>query len=70
MIALITEWQDQKGTVEQRTEKSDMGGTMRLGAQEVRLVARLAGARDLRRGRDHASATAIATSSTTATCSS
>jgi CTP synthase len=37
VIALISEWQDQKGTVEQRTEKSDMGGTMRLGAQEVRL---------------------------------
>ncbi len=37
VIALISEWQDQKGTVEQRTERSDMGGTMRLGAQEVRL---------------------------------
>ena len=37
VIALISEWQDQKGTVEQRTEKSEMGGTMRLGAQEVRL---------------------------------
>jgi len=37
VIALISEWQDQKGTVEQRTDKSDMGGTMRLGAQEIRL---------------------------------
>ena len=37
VIALISEWQDQKGTTEQRTEKSDLGGTMRLGAQEVRL---------------------------------
>jgi CTP synthase len=37
VIALISEWQDQKGTVEQRSEKSAMGGTMRLGAQEVRL---------------------------------
>jgi CTP synthase len=37
VIALISEWQDQKGTTEQRTEKSEMGGTMRLGAQEVRL---------------------------------
>jgi CTP synthase len=37
VIALISEWQDSKGTVEQRTEKSDLGGTMRLGAQEVRL---------------------------------
>ena len=37
VIALISEWQDQKGTVEQRTEQSQLGGTMRLGAQEVRL---------------------------------
>ncbi|GFE80773.1 CTP synthase [Steroidobacter agaridevorans] len=37
VVALITEWQDEKGVVEQRTEKSDMGGTMRLGAQEARL---------------------------------
>ena len=37
MIALISEWQDEKGTIEQRNEKSEMGGTMRLGAQEVRL---------------------------------
>ncbi|HYM34525.1 MAG TPA: gamma-glutamyl-gamma-aminobutyrate hydrolase family protein, partial [Steroidobacteraceae bacterium] len=31
------EWQDQKGTIEQRNEQSQLGGTMRLGAQEVRL---------------------------------
>lgn len=37
VIALIAEWQDQKGTVEQRNENSHLGGTMRLGAQEVRL---------------------------------
>jgi len=37
VIALISEWQDQKGTVEQRSEQSQLGGTMRLGAQEVRL---------------------------------
>jgi CTP synthase len=37
VIALITEWQDQKGTVEARTEQSNFGGTMRLGAQEVRI---------------------------------
>jgi CTP synthase len=37
VIALISEWQDQKGTVEQRSDHSQMGGTMRLGAQEVRL---------------------------------
>jgi CTP synthase len=37
VIALITEWQDQKGTIEARTEQSNLGGTMRLGAQEVRV---------------------------------
>ena len=37
VIALITEWQDQKGTVESRTEGSNLGGTMRLGAQEIRI---------------------------------
>jgi CTP synthase len=37
VIALITEWQDQKGTVEERSEQSNLGGTMRLGAQEVRI---------------------------------
>jgi CTP synthase len=37
VIALITEWQDRDGRVEQRTEKSDLGGTMRLGAQECML---------------------------------
>jgi CTP synthase len=34
VIALITEWQDRDGRVEQRSEKSDLGGTMRLGGQE------------------------------------
>jgi len=33
VIALITEWQNQDGTVQARTAKSDLGGTMRLGAQ-------------------------------------
>jgi CTP synthase len=33
VIALITEWQDQSGRVEARSEASDLGGTMRLGAQ-------------------------------------
>jgi len=37
VIALITEWQDQKGTVEARDESSNLGGTMRLGAQDVRI---------------------------------
>ena len=37
VVALITEWQDLKGTVEARSEQSNLGGTMRLGAQEVRI---------------------------------
>ncbi len=39
VIALITEWTTAAGTVEQRSEESDLGGTMRLGAQECRLKA-------------------------------
>lgn len=37
VIALITEWLNEKGEIEQRDENSDMGGTMRLGGQECRL---------------------------------
>ncbi|MBY0439219.1 MAG: CTP synthase, partial [Burkholderiales bacterium] len=33
VVALITEWKDRTGQIEKRTEKSDLGGTMRLGAQ-------------------------------------
>ncbi|MDD2809820.1 CTP synthase [Rhodoferax sp.] len=33
VIALITEWKDQDGTIKTRNEASDLGGTMRLGAQ-------------------------------------
>src|SRR6185312_5204038 len=35
VVALITEWLDRTGRIEQRTEKSDLGGTMRLGSQKV-----------------------------------
>lgn len=35
VIALITEWQDEAGDVEERSEQSDLGGTMRLGAQAI-----------------------------------
>ncbi|MDO3383982.1 CTP synthase [Gilvimarinus algae] len=38
VIGLITEWVTADGDVEKRDEKSDLGGTMRLGAQECRLV--------------------------------
>ncbi len=33
VIALITEWKDEDGTIKIRSEDSDLGGTMRLGAQ-------------------------------------
>lgn len=38
IVALITEWQTADGGVEQRDEHSDLGGTMRLGAQVCHLV--------------------------------
>jgi CTP synthase len=34
VVALITEWLDRTGRIEKRTEKSELGGTMRLGAQK------------------------------------
>ncbi|WP_105103761.1 CTP synthase [Microbulbifer pacificus] len=37
VIGLITEWIDSEGNIETRDEKSDLGGTMRLGGQECRL---------------------------------
>lgn len=37
VIGLITEWRTSTGDVEKRDEKSDLGGTMRLGLQEQRL---------------------------------
>jgi CTP synthase len=37
VIALVTEWMDEKGNVEVRDENSDLGGTMRMGAQECKL---------------------------------
>jgi len=37
VVALITEWLDRGGKIEQRTEKSDLGGTMRLGGQTCML---------------------------------
>ncbi len=38
VVALIDEWQTADGAVEKRDETADLGGTMRLGAQEVELV--------------------------------
>ena len=37
VIALITEWRNTDGSVERRDGGGDLGGTMRLGAQEARL---------------------------------
>jgi len=37
VIGLITEWRTSSGEVERRDEKSDLGGTMRLGLQEQRI---------------------------------
>jgi CTP synthase len=34
LVGLITEWQDAEGKIEVRSEDSDLGGTMRLGAQK------------------------------------
>ncbi len=39
VVALITEWQDRTGSVEERDLSSDLGGTMRLGAQACLLKA-------------------------------
>jgi CTP synthase len=37
VVALITEWQNLDGTLQERGEQSDLGGTMRLGAQNCNL---------------------------------
>lgn len=38
IIGLITEWLDEKGELQIRSDDSDLGGTMRLGAQQAELV--------------------------------
>ena len=35
VVSLITEWTDRQGLVQKRDKDSDLGGTMRLGKQEV-----------------------------------
>ena len=37
VIALVTEWKDKSGKLEQRNPNSDLGGTMRLGGQKCKL---------------------------------
>jgi CTP synthase len=49
VVALITEWMDRTGRIERRDTQSDLGGTMRLGAQKCpvapgTLAARIYGA--------------------------
>ena len=34
VVALVTEWMDRTGRIERRNARSDLGGTMRLGAQK------------------------------------
>ncbi|MEG3135189.1 CTP synthase (glutamine hydrolyzing) [Rouxiella sp. T17] len=38
VVALITEWRDENGNVEVRSEESDLGGTMRVGGQQCHLT--------------------------------
>jgi CTP synthase len=38
VIALIDEWKDSDGTIQKRTASSDLGGTMRLGAQSSDVI--------------------------------
>jgi len=38
VVALITEWRDEEGNLEVRSEESDLGGTMRVGGQPCHLV--------------------------------
>ena len=58
VIALIDEWQTADGSVETRDENADLGGTMRLGAQEVALkpgslAAKIYGATQIRERHRH-----------------
>ncbi len=39
VVALITEWLDREGRIEKRDANSDLGGTMRLGAQRCPVLA-------------------------------
>ena len=39
VIALVSEWTDASGTVQQRNARSNLGGTMRLGVQDCALAA-------------------------------
>ncbi len=66
IVALITEWMNADGSTEQRDASSDMGGTMRLGAQPCPWKRRARCARSTG-GTPSTSAIATATRSTTTT---
>lgn len=58
VIALITEWVDETGDLNRRTDKTELGGTMRLGAQKVLLrenskVNKIYGSRTIRERHRH-----------------
>ncbi|OSI18003.1 CTP synthase [Neisseria dumasiana] len=58
VVALIDEWQTADGSVEKRDENTDLGGTMRLGAQEVELkpdslAARIYGSTEIKERHRH-----------------
>ncbi|MFK8052738.1 MAG: CTP synthase [Woeseiaceae bacterium] len=58
VVALITEWQTADGVTEVRNEDSDMGGTMRLGGQQIFLtegsaVQKIYGATEIRERHRH-----------------
>jgi CTP synthase (UTP-ammonia lyase) len=48
VIALIDEWKDADGSIKKRDENSDLGGTMRLGAQSSDVKPGHLGASNLR----------------------
>jgi CTP synthase len=58
VVGLITEWQTASGAIEERSESSELGGTMRLGAQAVHLAkgslaASVYGSREIRERHRH-----------------
>ena len=58
VVALVEEWVNEDGQIEQRDENTDLGGTMRLGAQtcelnEGSLAARIYGATEIKERHRH-----------------
>ncbi len=59
VVALITEWQNHDGKVEKRDANSDLGGTMRLGAQTCAVKPGTLAAEIYGSGRDRASSPSL-----------